>query len=269
MLLLLFRKFLGKHQTHSEESNAPVETIEERIARIQQGDFDLRNTLITEYQPFIAKAVSRFCKRYIDPSRDDEYSIALMAFNEAINQFSEVHGRSFLGFAETVIRRRLIDLIRKEQRFAQQVPYSAFDGVDEDDNQLNPVETHQAIEHYEKQNAGEERKHEIAELTASLKEYGITFLDLVENSPKHTDSRQMFFRIGRLLAEDVKISSILIHKKTLPIKELLEQVQVSRKTLERNRKYIIAISIIFRGNYPYLRDYLHIPYTEEGGGQHE
>lgn len=269
MLLLLFRKFLGKHQTHSEEHSAPVETAEDRVVRIQQGDFDLRNNFITEYQPFIAKVVSRFCKRYIDPSRDDEYSIALLAFNEAVNQFSPVSGRSFLGFAETVIRRRLIDHIRKEQRFAQQVPYSAFDVLDEDDNQLNPIETHQAIEHYDKNNAAEERKHEIAELTASLQEYGITFLDLVENSPKHTDSRQLFFRIGRILAEDAKILSILVHKKTLPIKELLEKVQVSRKTLERNRKYIIAISIILRGNYPYLRDYLHIPDSEEGGKQHE
>ena len=35
--------------------------------------------------------------------RDDEFSIALAAFNEAINQYSSVMGRSFLGFAETVI----------------------------------------------------------------------------------------------------------------------------------------------------------------------
>ncbi|MNY74892.1 RNA polymerase sigma factor SigI [compost metagenome] len=50
----------------------------------------------------------------------------------------------------------------------------------------------------------------------------------------------------------------LLTKRQLPIKELLMQVQVSRKTLERNRKYLIAIALIFNGPYPYLRDYLHI-----------
>jgi RNA polymerase sigma factor len=52
--------------------------------------------------------------------------------------------------------------------------------------------------------------------------------------------------------------STLLNKKQLPIKELLERVEVSRKTLERNRKFLIAIALIYQGPYPYLRDYLQI-----------
>ncbi len=51
---------------------------------------------------------------------------------------------------------------------------------------------------------------------------------------------------------------LMLQKRMLPIKELLDQVNVSRKTLERNRKFIIAVALIFNGPYPYLKDYLHI-----------
>jgi RNA polymerase sigma factor len=33
-------------------------------------------------------------------------------------------------------------------------------------------------------------------------------------------------------------------------------VKVSRKTIERNRKYIIAIALILIGDYVYLKDYI-------------
>ncbi|ANE46283.1 RNA polymerase sigma factor SigI [Paenibacillus swuensis] len=269
MLLLLFKKFLGKHQSHKSGAEPLTETAEEQVLRIQQGDLRLRNQFITDYQPYVVKAASRFSKRYIDPSKDDEFSIALNAFNEAINQFVPGAGRSFIGFAETVIRRRLIDYVRKEQRFLQQVPYSAFDAEDEEDGQLHPIEVHQAIHEYEKERIREERCNEILQFTEKLSRFGITFQDLVNNSPKHTDSRQMFFRIGKILSEDETLFSILMTKKTLPIKELLEKVEVSRKTLERNRKYIIAISVIFNGNFPYLIDYLHIMDSAEGSKEHE
>ncbi|CAN7705517.1 RNA polymerase sigma factor SigI [Paenibacillus sp. LjRoot153] len=257
MLLVLFKKFLGKNESHGK--NEPqASSLEVTIHQIQNGDLRLRNQFIADYQPYVAKVTSRFCKRFIDPARDDEFSIALAAFNEAINQYSSVMGRSFLGFAETVIRRRLIDFIRKEQRFKGQIPYSSFDQEDDEDNLMNPIEVHQAIEAYEKQKGLEERRSEIIDFNRCLSDFDISFSELTDASPKHDDSRQMLFGIGRTLAQDSELMRTLLTKRQLPIKELLEQVQVSRKTLERNRKYIIAIALIFNGPYPYLRDYLHI-----------
>jgi len=224
--------------------------------RIREGDLRLRNQFITDYQPFVAKVTSRFSKRYIDPARDDEFAIALAAFNEAVNQFSPEAGRSFLSFAETVIRRRLIDYVRKEQRFSGQVPYSSFDVEDDEENVMNPVEIHEAIRQYEQQKGMEERRSEIIELNGVLGEFDISFSELVDASPKHSDSRESLIAIGKLLGEDSQLMRILLGKRMLPIKELLEQVDVSRKTLERNRKYIIAIAIIHNGPYPYLKDFL-------------
>jgi RNA polymerase sigma factor len=255
LILVLFKRFLGKDRSRQSEQSK-FETPEQWVEYIQQGDLRLRNQFITEYQPYIAKVVSRFCKRYIDPSQDDEFSIGLAAFNEAISQFSVTGGSSFLGFAETVIRRRLIDHVRKEQRHSQQVPLSSFDGEDDEQNIINPVETKQALEVYEKQAGIEERKSEISDLNRSLSEFGIRFMDLVEASPSHADSRDALFKIGKQLADNEEWMQVLLLKHTLPIKEILNEVNVSRKTLERNRKFIIAVALIHSGSYPFLREYL-------------
>lgn len=256
MLLVLFKKFVGKLQGHAAAS--PDERVEDRVLAIQQGADELRNQFITDYQPFVAKATSRFSKRYIDPTRDDEFSVALQAFNEAIDRYAEGNGASFLHFAETVIRRRLIDFVRKEQRHAGQIPYSAFEVQDDEDHVMNPVEIDQAMSSFDEEQRAMDRRTEIIELNQQLQEYGIRFADLVDGSPKHADSRQSLILIGRRLGEDEELMKQLVGKKQLPIKELLDLVDVSRKTLERNRKYIIAIAIIHSGTYPYLSEYLDI-----------
>jgi RNA polymerase sigma factor len=270
LLLVLFKRFLGKDRSHHPEllkSNSPEQWVE----LIQQGDLRLRNQFITDYQPYVAKIVSRFCKRYIEPAHDEEFSVGLAAFNEAISQFSAAAGSSFLGFSETVIRRRLIDYVRKEQKHKSQVPFSAFDTEDDEHNIVNPIETKQALEAYEKQQGMEERRSEIIDLSRVLAEFGIRFMDLVEASPSHADSREALLEIGKLLAGNGAMMKILLSKRTLPIKELLSEVQVSRKTLERNRKFIVAVALIHNGPYPYLREYLHLSkkMVERRSGGHE
>jgi RNA polymerase sigma factor len=256
LLLVLFKRFLGKSKLEQSGAYA-TESLEEQVLKVQDGDLLLRNLIVTDYQPFIAKITSRFCRRYIDPSRDDEFSIALDGFNEAMNKFSSESGRSFLSFAETVIRRRLIDYLRKEQRFQQQVPLSSFEVQDEENQIINPVEVHQAVQHYEKERIAEDRSSEIKAFSADLLVFGITFTDLTECSPKHVDSRRLLMGIGRILASNDDHMYLLRSKRMLPIKELLDQLDVSRKTLERNRKYLIAVALIYSGTYPYLRDYLY------------
>jgi len=48
----------------------------------------------------------------------------------------------------------------------------------------------------------------------------------------------------------------LFQKKKLPLKRLEEKVNVSRKTIERNRIYIVAMVLILSGDYRFLGDYL-------------
>jgi len=245
------------------ESGASEVPVEITVARIQQGDTKLRNQFITDYQPLIAKMTSRFCRRYIDPTRDDEFSVALLAFNEAINQYSIDAGGTFFSFAETVIRRRLIDHLRKESRHQTQIPLSSFEVEDEDQHLVNPIEIHQSIERYEQEKLRLDRQQEIQEYSVKLGGFGISFNEMTEISPKHRDSREMMITIGKGVGTNVRWMEMLLSKKTLPIKELSDHFPVSRKTLERNRKYIIAIALIAYGTYPHLQDYLGLD-VEDG-----
>ena len=97
------------------KKNQRKKSLEESVELIQKGDTTLQNELIKSYKPFIAKTVSSVCKRYIYES-DDEFSIGMIAFNEAIEKFNTEKGSSLLSFAEVLIKRRVIDYIRKNAK---------------------------------------------------------------------------------------------------------------------------------------------------------
>ncbi|CAM3530230.1 RNA polymerase sigma factor SigI [Paenibacillus lupini] len=259
----MFKRFLRK-KTTAEAAHDERLSPEQIIKQIKEGDEQLREKFIADYRPYVAKVTSGFCKRYVDPTRDDEFSIALTAFNEAITQFSSESGRSFLSFAETVMRRRLIDYVRKEQRHLKTVPYTAFDQQDEEEQIYNPLDTKMALHAYQLKQDGDDRRLEIEEYTKELMQFQISFMELAECSPKHADSRQLLQGIAQTLASQRDMFAQLYVTGKLPVKELTELCGVSRKTVERNRKYIIAISLIMNGTYPYLSDYLNITIPKQG-----
>lgn len=255
MLLVLWKKWLGSSSKSVKSPDVAI-VPEQWVDRIQNGEHELRNELIRKYNPYILKTISRFFRRYIDP-QDDAYSVALAAFDEAITGYSTQGGRLFLGFAETVINRRLIDYTRQEKKHAASIPYSVFETEGEDgEGTINRVEVNQAMEAYSKEQSADERKMEIAALTDELAIFGITFNDLVQHSPRHQDSREMLLRMGRRLASEEKMFYFLREKRQLPIKELCEAESVSRKTAERHRKYLIAVALIAYGTYPFLQEYI-------------
>jgi RNA polymerase sigma factor len=229
-------------------------TLEEAVILIQQGDQALLNETITSYKPFIAKTVSSVCKRYIHES-DDEFSIGLIAFNEAIEKYMPERGRSLLSFAEVLIKRRVIDYIRKQTK-NQHISYD-FDGiVNDEESPGTAIVNELSFEEYKKKKEEDIRKDEIVHFSELLRTFELSFSDLVENSPKHADARKNAILIARILVEHTDLRNLLLEKKRLPIKQLEEMVDVSRKTIERNRKYIIAISLILLGDYMYLKDYI-------------
>jgi RNA polymerase sigma factor len=229
-------------------------TLEEKVALIQEGDQGLQDDLIKAYKPFIAKSVSSVCKRYISET-DDEFSIGLIAFNEAIQKFSSDKGNSLLSFADILIKRKVIDYIRQQNR--NQTVYFGFgsEAADEE-NQRSKLEDELSIEDHWIKTDEERRREEIYQFQLLLKDYDLSFHDLVLQSPKHADARRNAMEVARVLSEDEDLKQQLQEKKRLPIKQLEERVKLSRKTIERNRKYIIAISLILMGDYIYLQDYI-------------
>lgn len=229
------------------------QSLEEIISSIQAGDERAQYNLLKTYQPFIAKCVSEVCKRYIDPKQDDEFSIGLAAFNEAILTYSADRGSSFLSFAKLVVKRKVIDYIR----FIQKNPIAASLDESYDEEQMeNHSEIVAVKEIYQQEQDTWHRREEIAEFKEKLKDYKLSLAELTEISPKHRDARDSAVHTARVLFNDPELRSFVERKKKLPIKALVKKVDVSKKTLERNRKYILAIFIVLSNDFVYLNDYL-------------
>jgi RNA polymerase sigma factor len=230
-------------------------TLEEKVLLIQQGDSKLRDDVIHAYKPFIAKAVSSICKRYISES-DDEFSIGLIAFNEAIEKFSSEKGNSLLSFADILIKRKVIDYIRQQARASQNVSVNFESEYLEEEGARSTIENEISIEDYRKRTEEQQRRDEIVQFQQILLEFGLSFDDIVQQSPKHADARKNAIEIAKTIIDNEELKQQLLDKKRLPIKQLEKLVSLSRKTIERNRKYIIAISLVFIGDYMYLREYI-------------
>ncbi|WP_026073307.1 RNA polymerase sigma factor SigI [Robertmurraya massiliosenegalensis] len=244
MRLLFGLLFLAKKKKQS---------LEEKVQSIQQGDQTLQNELIETYKPFIAKSVSSICKRYITET-DDEFSIGLIAFNEAVQKYNPSKGSSLLSFADVLIKRKVIDYIRSQSKY-KNISLQIND-EQEEDSQHSSVEAQLSIDDYQRKTEATNRKNEIIQFAGVLQQYELSFDELVKNSPKHADARKNAMKVAQTLVEQEELKQYLLEKKKLPIKQLEEAVQVSRKTIERNRKYIMAISLILIGDYLYLKDYI-------------
>jgi len=228
-------------------------TLEDQIDLAQRGDTGLVNELILSYQPFIAKCVSEVCKRYVGKD-EDEFSVGMIAFHDAIHLYSRDRGASFLTFAQVIVKRKVIDYLRKENR--QKVRTYLDQHEDEDEITDNPIMVSEARKIHALNQEAWLRKQEIIQLTAELREYKISFEELTEIAPKHQDARQSAMFAAKQLLNDEELKAYVLKKKRLPIKKLLKLVPVSKKTLERNRKYILTIFIILAGDYDYLREYI-------------
>jgi RNA polymerase sigma factor len=259
---LLLTLFLGKwrrKEKFAQEGN-DMEYLHQMIERIHQGEEELRNELLQQYRPFVGTIVSKVCKRYIHQSHDEEFSVGLEAFNEAISQYSSEKGGSFLSFADLVIRRRVIDYIRKNK---QKASFVSFDETaDPESPEYNVWDVQAAVEQYQAEREAEMRREEILHYRERLKEFDIVLEELPEYTPRHADARDNMIRIAQMIADNPNLREAFLEKKKIPVKYLLQYISFSRKTVERNRNYIVAITLIFIENYQFLRSYIQVNETE-------
>lgn len=219
----------------------------------QQGNESIQNHLLQLYAPFIAKCASEVCKRYIYPEQDDEFSIGLLGFNEAIMEYSPERGSSFFSFANLVIKRRIIDYIRSNKK---NPATESLDASFDEEKKENQQEIHIAKVYYKQNQDAWYRKEEIKDFKHKLKQYNIALEELPRVSPKHKDARESAVHTARILFNDAHLRAYVHKRKKIPIKGLLKKVKVSQKTLERNRKFILATFIVISEDYLYLKEYL-------------
>lgn len=232
---------------------AVPETLNELVALALDGQKDAREQLLQHCLPFVERVASATCGRGIART-DEEFQIALLALNEAIDAYVTRRG-TFLHFAETVIRRRLIDSFRANSR-KRELPFTAFDETDEDGNIQNTIEVASALSAYQREMEVARRAEEITRYTEELKQYGIDFFDLIHASPKHVDAREHALFAARQVVCDEDLRARFVKTKALPLKQLAPRVAVSRKTLERQRDYIVAVVVLLLGDYELLQSFV-------------
>lgn len=230
----------------------PSFTINERVESIKNDEYGI-NKFIEEYKPFIASCVEKTVGHYVVYGQDDELSIALIAFSEAIKAFDSSRG-NFLSFAQNVIKRRIIDYYRKESKHSKTIYLNEY--YNDEDEEERDFTSRKAIEEYSKEEICDYRRLEIEQLKEELKEWGMSFFELAEVSPKHARTREIYAEIIKFLLSDEDIVSQIKTKKTLPIIQIEKTLKIPRKKIDRGRKYIIAVLIICTGDYEFIKDYI-------------
>lgn len=229
------------------------------MAQKAKTDRETMNTLILQNEYFILKCASSAVRNYVSKS-DDEWSVALGAFTEAVENYSMDKG-SFLNFSELVIRRRIIDFIRSQSRHSVEISInpSLFNGDsgEEEDGASIKAEIGEKMA----EQADNSVKLEIELANEVLSSYGFTFFDLSECSPKAKKTKKSCaMAVAYIIRNPILVSNMKV-KKLLPIGLIEKNARIPRKILERHRKYIIAAVEIMSGDYPHLAEYM--PFIKE------
>lgn len=212
---------------------------------------ELREEFLYESRTFIRHVASQACFRSLEWGRDEELSEALIAFNEAIDQFAVNKGVPFLAYARVLMKRRLIDYHRKQKHLQQAL------SIDQEEIGRS-VDVHLGLEEFREREQNLERAAEIQQFSKALAVFQLTFQDLVKASPKHRDSRKTLLRVARELALDPELWLQVEQKGKIPMQALALKTQVHLKVLERGRKYILAVALLIANqfDYVYLREYV-------------
>jgi RNA polymerase sigma factor len=224
------------------------------IRAAQGGDVVVRDRVVRLFAGRAARIASRAVGRYVEAGRDDEVSIALMAVDEAISHFDPARGTRFLPFAERVIRRRLIDHLRRRGR--TETPFSALALEDEEGQAQVPALNRRSLALADEEAERLARREEIRRYGERLERFGLSLEALVHATPRHRDARRGALAVGRLVATDDAMRDHLLAHGTLPLKALERRTGITRKTLERHRRYIVGIALVGPEDFPLMFEHL-------------
>lgn len=222
------------------------------LEKIKNGNHDLRERFIDDYKPFILSCVSKYMNKYIEVENSEEFSIGLMAFNEAIDDYDKTKNQHFLSFSELVINRRLINYKKREKRNLNTYPFSYFEEGNGYNNLESTIVEDSVVLHFDRFEAREE----IQAFRNKLNRFEITLDELIKKTPKHRDSKQLLIRIASIIADHDDLYKTLENKMYIPVTELMSYIKVSHKTIERNRKYIIAACLALRSDLDMIKEFL-------------
>lgn len=228
-------------------------------------DLEAADGLLRQYLPFIKSETAKFIHRNPEEGRDDELGIAMFAFHEAVLHYSRGKG-TFLRFAAMMIKNRLIDYYRKEKHHEGTLSLDAGDGSEDESRSLY-AKLDSGKDEIEEIYIRQAAKEEIMEFAGCLASYGLSLSDIADNCPKQERTLFACHRALNCARENPEILEELERGKKLPLALLTEKSGVERKTLERHRKYMMAILLAYTNGYEIIRGHLCQITTGRGGKQ--
>lgn len=212
--------------------------------------------LVNAYMPFIKKCASGV---FFKKEQRDEYATeAMLGFLQSVRTYRRESG-AFIPYAQIVIRNRLLNAAAKEAR-VQKVSLPFFSNKaganDGDAAGHSPAEIEAAQRAYELTVEQEELRHEIAEINAEFSGWDFDVADLARRGPKQERSRLACQTIARAALADSGFLAEMKETRKLPVKKLSALSGATEKTIEKYRRYIIALILIMSGDYPYIKTFL-------------
>lgn len=217
-----------------------LERLQENIDNLFPGK-DI-NEIIQDHIPFIIKSITETTGRYVCMDNSDEFSIGLLGFHEALEKYVEGKGH-FLPFAKLVISSRIKNHLIKGNRDRALVSMEELTetGIEISEEYVRPKDDKgQLIE-------------EIQELKIEINKFGFGFDQLVDESPKHKDTRERTISLSKNVSKEKDFMDFMYEKFRLPIKKISERFSVTEKVIKGNKKFIISVVIIFFKNYRNLK----------------
>ena len=193
-----------------------------------------REIFIKDMERTILKIASRMTGRFITKS-DDEWSIALFAFNKAIDTYSEDKG-DYMAYSKVLINNALIDYKRSESRHNAEVLYDPEVLEGEDSGPIYEILTRESTVQEEKQLVNTDLKDEIEEINARLRTYGFSFFDIAGASPKSSKTRTECGRAILHIADNKELLVDVLESGKLPLKQMCGELGISRFMMDRHRR---------------------------------
>jgi len=225
-------------------------------------DHEAADRLIGQYLPFIKAETAKFTGRIPVEGRDDMLSIAMFAFHQAVGLYERGRG-NFLPYAAKAIRNRLIDYSRRERRHTGTVSLQEETG-----GEGGRTLQEQLDSGYDEIGARARRaaaREEIMKFSKDLAGYGLTLGDIADNCPKQERTLAACHQALAYAKANPELLETLTEKKRLPMGRLAEGSGVHYKTLERHRRYLVAILLAYTNGYEIIRGHLRQLPTERGG----
>lgn len=201
------------------------------------------NTLIETHMAFIIKSISDVTGRYVSCENDEELSIGLLAFREAIERYDDEKGH-FLSYAKLVISSRIKNYLKGQNRHQHSSLEELMDtGIEFKDERLEKEDNSELCE-------------EIETLKHEIQLFGFSMEDLVNEAPKQQATRENAINLAKKVSNEEEFITFMYEKRRLPIKKIVLRFSVTEKVVKRSKKFIISVVIIINKNLSALKTWI-------------